>query len=308
MRYGYLAVIICLAACTAGEAPVIGTPGGNDLYDTLPDIANCNAGQLKTAEKQKVLDKVNEIRALHGLSAVSYDVASDSAEANAALIMVANNVLTHAPANTLACYSASGSTGAGSSNLYLMSGSNMTDVLSVSPIENFLTDTNVASLGHRRWLLYPFLSSTAYGRVDGSPQGSSGKVMSAALKVIGGANANLSSSNLTFVAYPYGNYPASYVNKSWYLSFSVLADRLNAGNNGSNHVDYSSATVEVFDNNLNAMTVSSVSADYQGYGLANNLQWKVAGLSNGVTYTVKVNNVMVDSVLKVYQYTFTLMP
>lgn len=274
MRFVQLALCLTLVACGGGasDSVIIVTPDPHALYTVEPDVANCKAGTLSDAEKQKALATVNTIRALHNLPAVTYDSSSDAAVTAAALIMTANNVLTHSPASNLHCYSALGASGAGSSNLYKTTRQNLSSVLSATPIEAFLTDVDEASLGHRRWILDPFLSQTAFGRVDGSPSGSSTKVMSVALKVIGGANANLATSNLTYVAYPQGNYPSKYVNKSWYLSFSALPDRTSPEGNTGNQVDYSFASVQVFDEALTLMTVTDLAYDYQGYGLANNLQ------------------------------------
>lgn len=304
MRVIPFCLLLALGACGGGAE--IGEPDNGSIYSAEPNVAECNAGSLKTSEKQKALDKLNQIRALHGLPGVDYDTSADAEVAAAALMMVANNALTHAPQTTDPCYSSTGLAGAQTSNLYMMSGNNTLSTDSGMPVEAFLTDSGVSSLGHRRWLLDPFLASTAFGRVDGTPQVSSTKAMAAALKVIGGGAANLTGTTFDYVAFPAGNYPSSLVDKSWFLSFSVVADRLVKANNNGSHVDYSEANVEMFDGALNSMTVSSVSANYENYGLPNHLQWKVSGLANNTLYTVKINNVRVDNVLMGYQYTFTL--
>lgn len=311
MRFVHLGLCLALAACGGGasDSVIIVTPDPGALYTVEPDVANCKAGTLSDGEKQKALATVNTIRALHNLPAVTYDSSSDAAVTAAALIMTANNVLTHSPTSDLHCYSSLGVSGAGSSNLYKTSGQNMTSVLSATPIEAFLTDVGIDTLGHRRWILDPFLSKTAFGRVDGTKIGTTTKVMSVALKVIGGPDANLGASKLTYVAYPQGNYPSKYVSKSWYLSFSALPDRTSHSGNTGSHVDYSFASVQVFDQALTPMTVTDLAYDYQGYGLANNLQWKVAGLQDGVTYRVKINNVRINGAqMPAYDYTFKLVP
>ena len=40
-----------------------------------------------------------------------------------------------------------------------------------------------------------------------------------------------------------------------------------------------------------AMTVTDLSRDNDGYGLANNLQWRVSGPQTGVTYNVRITGV-----------------
>lgn len=304
MRVLPFCLLLALGACGGGVE--IGGPDDGSIYSVEPNVADCSAGTLKTAEKQKALDALNQIRTLHGLPAVDYDTSADGEVSAAALMMVANNELTHTPQTTDPCYSGAGLAGAQTSNLYIMSSSDTLSTDSSVPVYAFLTDNDVSSLGHRRWLLDPFLASTAFGRVDGTPHGGSGKVMAAALKVIGDDTASLAGTSVNYVAYPSGNYPASLVDKSWFLSFSVFADRLVKANNNGSHIDYSIATIEMWDSAFNSMSVNSASYNYENYGLPNHLQWKVSGLANNTQYTVRIDNVKVNNVFRRYQYTFTL--
>ncbi|GAA5168216.1 hypothetical protein GCM10025770_27870 [Viridibacterium curvum] len=238
---------------------------------------------------------------------MSYDSSFDAGAAEAAMYMVANKALTHSPSSGGLCYTANAASLAGSSNLHLSwtSGSTTQNIASSDAIVGYLIDDNVSSLGHRRWVLYPFLATTTYGRVDGQPSGTSNKYMSSVLKVIGGAASSVSMSN-DFVAYPYGNYPASEFSTSWFLSFSVVASKTNANANGSGQVSFAGATITVARPDNTTLTISEQSADYAGYGLANNLQWKVSGLTTGVTYTVTISNVVVNGSTRSFSYNFTL--
>jgi hypothetical protein len=96
--------------------------------------------------------QVNFMRAAAGLPGTLLDSEALSGKAQAAaLISQANQTLNHFPASSATCYSAAGAEASGSSNLALgtaLGGS-------VSAIGMYMTDTGVASLGHRRWLLYP---------------------------------------------------------------------------------------------------------------------------------------------------------
>lgn len=308
-RISTLAAVLLLTACGGGGSatpPVEPPPPAAGPYTVAPDVAACQAGSLKDTERQAALARLNQIRARHGLPSVTYDSTSDAAVTAAALIMVANKTLTHSPTADMNCYSAAGNTGASTSNLYLRSGGSTLGVASTVPVDAFLTDDGVPSLGHRRWVLDPFLAKTAFGRVDGSADGST-MTMAAALKVIGGPAANLAGTSVDHVAYPEGDYPASLVKADWYLSFSVLADPLVRGNNGSSHVDFSNATIEV-DNGLTTLPVTSVSYNYDGYGLPNILQWKVTGLASNTQYQVRIAPVLVNGEMRSYQYTFRLVP
>lgn len=302
-----LLTLAALTACSAAEEPPISNPGDNEVYFESPDLASCTAGVLQDAHKEEALQTLNEIRALHGLPAAAYNLAADDEVAEAALIMLANNSLDHNPPSTARCFSSAGLRGAQTSNLYIHSASETLDMPAAQPVEAFLGDVGVASLGHRRWLLDPFLGSTAFGRADGKPAGSSNQVMTAALKVISN-DSSPGASAPDFIAYPQGDYPARLVNKNWFLSFSVLNDKEVKANNGADNIDFSFSSIEVLDVDLQPLAVSEASYNYEGYGLPNVLQWKVAGLQNGQSYQVTINNVRVDGILRRYRYNFRLVP
>jgi uncharacterized protein YkwD len=298
---------------TATATPVLATPtsrptvtptAAGGLYQRQPVVANCDAGELNTAERNKVLDKLNAVRARHGLLPVTYDASDDAASAAAALYMVANKTLTHSPSGGL-CYSSEAATMAGSSNLYMSYGYNTETSPSAEAIVAYLIDDNVASLGHRRWILSPFLAQITFGRVDGIPSGGSQKYMASTLRVMGDERKSLSGMNQDFVAYPQGVYPASEFKTDWYLSFAAIASTSNAWDSGDKQVNYGGATITVTGGG-STLIVSGVSANYDGYGMPNHLQWKVAGLKTGVTYTVKIAGVSVNGVQRDYSYTFSL--
>lgn len=312
MRYIYLSLLLALAACGGGgettpppQTEVL--PPAPSLYTTAPNISTCSAGALKSAEKQRALDAFNAIRDMHGLPPVVYDNAADAEMAAAALIMAANKTTNHAPGVSALCYSASGFSGAQNSNLFFSSTVGDTQNIDSSfPIRAFVQDSGVSNLRDRRRLLDPFLGSTAFARVDGTSGTSN--VMGAALKVIGGTPADLSLSTVNHVAFPEGNYPSLLVDKSWFLSFSVLADKMVKANNNGSYVDFSASTIEVTNSAMALMPVTAISFNYDNYGLPNHLQWKVSGLQDNMAYMVKVNNVVVNGAAQNFSYSFTLTP
>ena len=105
-----------------------------------------------------------------------------------------------------------------------------------------------------------------------------------------------------FVAYPFGDYPSRYFATDDYLSFSVVANAAGSGGNGS--VDFSRAVISVTGPS-GALTVSNQTSDTSGYGLPNNVQWTVAGLQAGVTYTVSITGVA-GAPQAQYSYTFRI--
>ncbi len=270
----------------------------HNFYDSLPNLATCYAGVLKQVEKIKVQDTLNYLRRLHGLKPVSYQYSDDIFEAQAALIMAANMNLSHTPDSTWLCYSADGASGAGTSNLILQSGSFTPS--SEKQVFDYLVDLNVGTLGHRRWVIYPFLKYTTFGRVDGS------NVMGGALKVIFAQKQNLADLTADFVAYPVGRYPTAFFDKSWYLNFQILIDKINYWNNSD--VNYLSGWIEIISEAGETLATNSQYYDNAGYGLNNNLQWKVTGLKDNIRYNVFIHDLIVAGVTKSYAYWFRLEP
>ncbi|KAF7600860.1 MAG: hypothetical protein CGU28_00290 [Candidatus Dactylopiibacterium carminicum] len=276
------------------------------VYATLPSVAGCSVGALNDSERTAVLARLNGIRDRHGLPSVSYDSSDDSAAAQAAMYMVANRSLTHTPSGNGNCYTSEASRLAGTSNLYYSSawGSSTLSQASTEAIRAYLIDENVSSLGHRRWVLFPFMGATAFGRVDDVSGSTS--YMASTLRTIGGERTSVSSMAPDFVAYPHGDYPVSDFAKNWYLSFSAIASKTDRWANGSDHVSFANATIAVSDASGNSLSASDVSHDYSGYGLANSLQWKLDSLQDNVTYTVRIDNVLVNGGTRNYEYSFRL--
>lgn len=300
-------------APTPSPTPSAGIPtawaaGIAASYTVQPDVAKCKAGTLGDNVRAEALATINGIRALHKLPAVTYSEADQAEAMESALMMAANGQLSHTPPTSWKCYTASGAAGAGSSNLY---GAVPSPYLSLNPTDTIFAGwmTEVRNIvadnvGHRRWILSPFLTSIAYGRVAGSD--GANRTDATSLKVFGQASAPAVNAAALpgFVAYPQGDYPARYFDTSALLSFSAIIDPNRAGNNSA--VDYAAATIRVVGEDGAALTVSGVSFDNIGYGLPNNIQWKVAGLGQKVTYSVTIDNVRVRGVARSYSYTFRI--
>ncbi|NLB18731.1 MAG: hypothetical protein GX825_08405 [Syntrophomonadaceae bacterium] len=280
------------------DSPAPPPSGLENLYEVLPDINCCYEGVLRDSEKQKTLDHLNYIRSLHGLNLVSYNYQDDIYTAKAALIIVANEKLNHFPDPNYKCYSEEGYTGSSTSNLYMW-GWGYRPPKAEGFIDGWIIDGGVESLGHRRWLLSPFLKSTSYGRVD--VPGFTGAV----IKVVND-DLTTTTANVDYVAYPFENYPGNLFLKDWYLSFSVVADRNNFWAN--ENVDFKNATIEIEDDNGNSLSINSVIYDNVGYGNPNHLQWKAIGIKNDVKYIVNIKNVSVLGTNKNYEYWFKLNP
>ncbi|MEI5685962.1 CAP domain-containing protein [Sphingomonas kyungheensis] len=274
---------------TPTPAPTSWAAAAGALYDVAPDAATCRAGTLKASVKADFLAKLNAIRALHQLPAVTYSDTEDTQEADSSLMMAVNKQLSHTPPTSWTCYSASGATAAGSSNLIGGWGNGLGFDSEDDYLGLWLTEGGSASIGHRRWILNPFLGKTSYGRVTlVLPDGS--RASAASMRVFnftGGIAAPASVPG--YVAYPSGDYPARYFSLSSYLSFSVIAGTTSTFGANAN-VRFTNATITVTGPS-GTLAVTDVSSDNEGYGVANNIQWRVTGLQAGVRYTVRIAGV-----------------
>jgi uncharacterized protein YkwD len=291
------------AAPSPTATPTTWAAAAAALYDVQPDASTCRAGSLKASVKADFLAKLNALRALHQLPAVAYSDVEDAQEAESSLMMAVNKQLSHTPPSSWSCYTAAGASAASSSNLIGGWGTGLGFNSEDNYLGSWLTEIGSASIGHRRWILNPFLGKTSYGRVATVlPDGS--RASAASMKVFNFAvGGPVPTSVPAFVAYPYGDYPVRYFNSSAYLSFSAVPGKTSAFGANAN-VSFKNATITVTGPN-GVLTVSDVSSDNDGYGLANNVQWHVAGLQNGVSYSVRIAGVTGSSQAE-YSYSFRI--
>ncbi|WP_419807333.1 CAP domain-containing protein [Sphingomonas sp.] len=289
-------------------APTGFTAQAAALYTTQPDIAGCRSGQLSNATTTALLASLNAIRALHKLPPVTYSSTDEAAAQASALLQAANDSLSHTPPTTWKCYTASGATGSGSSNLYGGFGNGLGLITDDQVLAGWLIETNnvvADSVGHRRWLLHPFLGSVAYGRVAGASPTST-RADAAALKVFNNAGPGFGNAALPpYVAYPYEDYPARYFTPGALLSFGVIASA-NPNATANRTVNFSGAVVTVRQRGGGTLAVSKQAYDNDGYGLANNLQFAVAGLQAGIYYDVTITGVVVNGATQSYGYFFRI--
>jgi hypothetical protein len=278
------------------------------FYAEPPDLPSCNPGVLSPARTLQALNDLNQIRALSGLAPVTYDTAGDPLTQGAALVMVANSSLSHEPPQSWACWSQAAADGAISSNLFIQWQWEPNHFIPWESMVGWLIDDGVVSLGHRRWMLDPFLSKISYGAVHGTPQIPDPPYPAAfasSLQVVHDAQADLSDTDLSWVAYPVGEYPAELFGAEWYLSFSWLVDPMNRYANSQ--VDLSEVVVTVTDSGGAPLPVLDVSTDNDWMGLPNNVQWRVDDLVEGLTYTVTISGGSYGDEALETAYTLTLL-
>ena len=259
------------------------------LYDVQPNRSSCAAGTLKASVQADMLANVNYVRSLHGLPAVTYNATANQSVQESSLMQAAANTLSHTPPPDWACFTQAGADAAASSNLIGGWGTGLPWSSNDMLLAGWMTERNSASIGHRRWLLDPFLGQISYGRVAYVNSNGS-RADAATMKVFGFAsNPNIPTAAIpNFVAYPFGNYPARYFGAGDILSFSVVANKSGRFGNGS--VSFANATVTVQAGST-SLPVTGVAPDNDNYGLPNNIEWRVTGLQNNTDYTVTISGV-----------------
>ena len=261
-------------------------------YVSEPSKRECYEGELSEQTKMNVLELVNYIRNLHGINPVIYAYDQDVKVQKGALIMAANRSINHYPPEDWDCWSEEGYQSSNNSNII---GGVVATFTPANSIVSFLIDLDVPSVGHRKWILNPFMNSIAYGHVelDG--------VTGALLQVL---NEDEQNTDVDFVAYPFNEYPAVFFDMNWRLSFIAIQNRETMINNLG--IDYSSAVITVIAENGKSLDVSSVLSENGEMGILNMMSWEVDDLEYGVKYDVTITGVKTDKGLTNYEYWFRI--
>lgn len=273
------------------------------LYSEPPDPAQCRAGMLRPQTKYRFLEALNALRARHGLAPVRYNEAADRAAGEAALIMATNNALSHDPPPNWTCWTAAGAGAAGSSNLLGgVSSPYLTYEDDNAILAEWLIEGDGDEIGHRRWMLDPYLDQTALGRVIAVLPGGV-RMDSVVMKVFdfpGDAPRRGAAPRIPdFVAWPQGEYPQQFFSPRARLSFSISEDP-----DALTNVDFSEARVSISDGQQ-TLPVRDQRWDNEGYGVANCLSWRVDGIVPGRTYNVTISGIR-DAPRDRYSYTFRI--
>ena len=253
-------------------------------------VDDCRAGDTPAAARRDALKRINYFRRQVGYTKDLRMAATHEDVQQSALIMKANNKLSHAPPNNWKCWTQSGYE-ASSGNLTWTSAS--VEDMAVGSIPGFMEDPgdHNKSVGHRAWFLYPAIdqikigstSSTAtvwWTIADAAPEGTP-----------------------EFVSWPPEGYVIDdLVYPRW--SMHVTNIRATAQN----------ATVKMTDNqSKNAVALSIVHRRTKNntspYTL---LTWEPKNLKKpgrgeaDLSYTVKIEKVSIGEETKSYTYVVTL--
>ena len=197
-----------------------------ETYDEEPDALTppFRPGRLSEASRANGLAVVNAVRYVAGLPEVSIDPEYERFAQAAALVNAANNSLSHGPSQPEGMPDAlyeDGYFGASRSNLSLGRPN-----LYSSIIHGWMADassaSNLAEVGHRRWVLDPMMQKTGLGIVPLETHGSYRRTV-AAMYVVDWSGER---SPEQLVAWPARVMPASFfcTNYPWSLSINSSLD------------------------------------------------------------------------------------
>ena len=248
------------------------------------NVANGSAGTTSAAFKDDVRRRINFYRAMVGEPAdIVFDATKSAKCQKAALMMAANNSLSHYPPTTWTWYTADGYEAAGNSNIGL-------GTYGPETVNAYVRDDgpNNHTVGHRRWFLYSQAQEMGTGDIPASGTYNSANT----IWVFGNPKAAPAP---RFVAWPNENYvPDSLTPARWSLSYP-----------GAN---FGSATVTMTQNGIN-VPVTVVSRTDDGYG-DNTIVWQPSGLPASVTsdlpYVVSVTGISGSGIPTSKTYTVTL--
>lgn len=245
--------------------------------------ATCTAGDTTAAYKTAMTRMVNYYRAMSGLPGNVALNATFSAKAQqAALMMRANNSLSHTPPTNWLCYTADGAEAASRSNLAIGGGG-----LGIQAASLYMDDNGVPSLGHRRWILYP--PQSQYGTGD------------------------TANTNAMWLLGPWGTRPATPNGVAWPPAGFVPYPLVSASSTWSfsmPNASFAGATVQV-RNASNQLVPINVSQPGDGYGdpaiafapVSGNWNYSSPGDS---VFDISINNVNVSGTLRNFSYRVTL--
>lgn len=243
-------------------------------------VSGCKPGSTSAEANEKTLMRVNYFRALVGLPPVSFDSSTNVYTQNAALMMKANNTLSHNPPTTWTCYTNEGAVGAAKSNLATIhSSAAVTGYIHDDGAHNF-------SVGHRRWIFYSKLQTIGSGNTDTTN----------ALWVIGNFLSSYPSNLPQFIAYPPKGYiPRQLVFPRW--SFSIP------------DANFSNANIS-----MTGPDGKSIALTKENYAVGcgdNTIVWVPSGINTqskeDQKYTVNISNVIVKGENKSYNYEVIIM-
>jgi len=257
-------------------------PKYNVLVDWLGgSILGCLPGLTSSTPNAATLSALNYVRSLAGLAPATFSSTMNANAQRAALIMAANNALSHSPSSSWKCYTSTGASTAGKSNLALAYPSLKAGQI-IDLYMDDRGDSNVA-VGHRRWILNPFSTVMGSGTTDTAN----------ALTVIGPTSS--SRPNPRYVGWPTAGYFPNALEPSGRWSLSA----------GSKKVSFAYAKVYAYNHDGVSIPVRKYSV-HSGYAQPT-LVWKMPSwIGKNGSYRIKVTGIKKSGYSGSYSTSYTV--
>ena len=244
------------------------------------NISTCDAGSISQNALDKTLIRINYFRRLVGLNDnITFNSDYFDMHQQAALMMDANNQLSHYPPSNWLCWTADGYYAAGHSSI----GGVASSAHSSNLITVFIEDpgSSNTAVGHRRWLLYSRASEFSFGSTN----------RAGLLSEFGNAVKFENTNFPDYIAYPPNGYiPQELVFERW--SFSIPY-----GNNNQS-ADFSNAQV-LMNGPDGEISLNVVSRTDNGYG-DNTIVWEpqnvLTSSNEDIEYFVTISDIENNSV------------
>ena len=260
------------------------------------NLATGDPGTLSDAFRQGALRRINYFRAMVGAhSDLTLDAVGNALCQQAAVMMAAQQNVSHTPAATWKFYTAGAAAACANSDLRL----DWQGDEGALAMDRYVADDedNNTYVGHRRWLLFPAQATMAVGAVPGDGWNTPGT--NATWVASYGARPADAPAATSWP--PAGYVPAALVYRRWSYSYA--------------YGDFSAAAVSVSKNGA-GLPVTQETPEYQvavdGTGLMegdNTLVWELptntVSAAADETYEVTVSNVRVNGTAQTFHYTVT---
>jgi len=255
------------------------------LYAKEPAVATCEPGELAVGARNRALTAINQVRGLHGLSAVAYSTHYNPQVQATALLGAANTAPITTVTPDFACYTEEGAVGGQTSNLWALGGN-------VDPAIH-MTGWVARAESTRRWVLNPFATDFAYGQVEGFGVY---KVLGYLLQPY-----QVPPIAVDYVAYPFEFYPFNLVARSAPWSFAVIEDTEDDLANQGDYFSRATITVRRMGDDVE-LRVTDIDREPSPSGVANVLSWRVEGWEYDRAYEVEITGVSLPSGSHDYRY------
>ncbi len=230
------------------------------------DLMACQAGDIAADSRDNALRLTNLYRWLADLPPVVTDATRDQKAQACALIMHANEQLSHNVDSSWTCFSDDGSEAAGKSNIATTPGVRGVDLYMVDP-------GNDTTLGHRRWILSNSLGPIGLGSTSDY----------SCMWTLGGSN----DAGREWIAFPPpGDVPLELMNPFTWTSVDETGWSVQ-----SDDIDLSNAAVSVTDDGTDMPVTVTVLQN--GYGSTHAISFIPQGWTSeaGHTYRVSVTGI-----------------